>query len=131
MTSTALPGEAPGRLRILTWLATAATTVTAAWLVDVSLTVLPDRDPTHVGFWLAVAGSLLAFAALTALHLVRWGGPIVRWLAGGVALLATVAGAWLAVSTLAGSGDFEGYLVLIGLVVVAHGALVVLSTLRG
>ena len=131
MPSTTASSEAPGTLRTLTWLATAATTVTAAWLIDVSLTVLPARDPDLIGFWLLVAASLFVLAALTVLHLVRWGEPIVRWLAGGAALLATVAGAWLAVSTLAGSGDFEGYLVLIGAIVAAHGILVVLSTLRG
>ncbi len=117
-------------LRTLLRLATAATAATAAWLVSVSIAVLPVRDPARVGFWLTVAAALLAFAALTALHLARWGGALVRWLAGGVGLLAMVTGAWLAISTLAGSGEFEGYLVVIGLVVAAHGALVAVSALR-
>lgn len=82
MASTSPSTDATGTLRSLVWLATAATTVTAAWLIGVSIAVLPDRDPAHVGFWLAVGAALLAFAALTGLHLTRWGGSIVRWLAG-------------------------------------------------
>lgn len=131
MASTSPSTDATGTLRSLVWLATAATTVTAAWLIGVSIAVLPDRDPAHVGFWLAVAAALLAFAALTGLHLTRWGGSIVRWLAGAAGLAATAAGTWLAITTVAATGEFEGYLLLIGLVVAAHGALVTLSATRG
>jgi hypothetical protein len=131
MASTSPSTDAAGPLRSLVWLATAATTVTAAWLIGVSIAVLPERDPARVGFWVVVAAALLGFAALTAMHLARWGGALVRWLARAAGLAATVAGAWLAITTLAATGEFEGYLLLIGIVVAAHGALVTLSATRG
>ena len=40
-----------------------STTAAALWLLTVSVTVLPARDPGHVEFWRTVAVALLAFVA--------------------------------------------------------------------
>ena len=48
MASTSPSTDAAGSLRSLVWLATAATTVTAAWLIGVSIAVLPERDPARI-----------------------------------------------------------------------------------
>ena len=112
MASTTASSDAAGPLRTLIWLATAATTVTAAWLIGVSVTVLPARDPDRIGFWVLVAAALFVLAALAALHLARWGEPIVRLLAGARRCRRPWPAHGSAVSTLAGSGEFEGYLLL-------------------
>ncbi len=119
-----------GILIALTWLAAAATTAMAAWLLDVALLVLPSRDPGHVAFWIAVAGAFLAFAALTALHLAGRGGAGVSWLAGASALGAIAVGGWAAITMLASVGDFEGYIVLLGAGIALHGTLLLAHIAR-
>src|SRR4029079_3294060 len=146
MASTSPSTDAAGPLRSLVWLATAATTVTAAWLIGVSIAVLPERDPARVGFWVVFAPALLGFAALTAMHLARWGGALVRWLARAAGLAATGAGAWLRIptpaapretegdhtlTTLRDTGELQAHVLLIGMAFPAHGALVTLSATRG
>jgi hypothetical protein len=105
-------------------LAAALTTGVALWLLFVTRTILPARDPAHVPLWGGVALGFLAWSALSAWCLARppRGGPL-RAMLIAFALLACLLGGLVAVRTLAGSpAHFEGYLVVMGLLLTAHGA---------
>ena len=110
-------------------LASLATTVLAVWLVGVVVLVLPARDPAHVGRWGIVA---IAAAALAALSWVASGTSGAPPPAAGLPLLALgVASLAFGVLVIGSSlsdaltGDPEGYLLVIGAILAAHGALVV------
>jgi hypothetical protein len=101
--------------------ATLATTLVAAWLFMVSLTVLPVRDPGHVTTWILVACGCLGYALLSGAFVLR--GRRVRWLApvtGAASLAALLFGGFAITSSLQ-AGHFEGYLLLIGVIVGGHG----------
>jgi hypothetical protein len=111
-----------------------ACTAVAAWLFVVAATVVPERDPSRVGFWNAVALGFIAYAVVTALYIVGSGSG--RWrimtsVAVLASLIALVAGAGLAIPMLLTSGDFEGYIVLMGVVLAGQGALVLTHAVRG
>lgn len=102
----------------------------AGWLFAVALTVLPGRDPEHVATWAAVAAGFAAYAALSGAYLrLRRRHPFVTVVAAGISAVAILAGAWFAVPMILTSGDFEGYIVLIGLVLAGQGATVVANAL--
>lgn len=103
-------------------LAAVASAVTASWLLLVVLTVLPSRDPTSIPGWTVFALGLFAFVALTFIDLRRRPVPRLAHVAFTVASLVAIAvGAWVLIGALAKSVDFEGYLVVIGAVVLVHG----------
>jgi hypothetical protein len=98
----------------------------AAWLLVIAATVLPTVDPERVWFWVFVAVGFLGLALLTGAYLAlgrrtRSGGLAI----GVVALLSIVAGARLAIPTLAPGADFEGYILLMGTVLMGQGAVLV------
>ena len=101
-----------------------ATTAVALWLLFVTATILPARDPAHVPLWRGVALAFLAWAALSAWCLARppRGGPR-RAVLVAVAVLACGLGVFAVVGTFAAPpAHFEGYLVVMGALLAAHGA---------
>jgi HAAS len=97
----------------------------AGWLLIVAATVLPRQDPEHVAFWNLVAVGFAVYAAMTLAYLrlrdrLRAAVPAVA----GVSAVAVVAGGWLAIPMLLTSGDFEGYIVLMGVVLAGQGVVV-------
>lgn len=97
----------------------------AAWLFVVAATVVPERDPLRVGFWNGVAVAFFLYAVTAGLYVLGTG----RWRLGAPAaalasIVAFVAGVWLAVPMLLTSGDFEGYVVLMGFVLAGQAVLV-------
>jgi hypothetical protein len=107
-----------GGLRLVS-IATAAMAVWLAWVV---LTVLPSRDPGHVQVWAAVAVASAALVGGSWLA-TRGGGPFVVGLLAVLSTVAVAFGLLVVVSylTTAASGDSEGYLVLIGVILTIHG----------
>ena len=104
-----------------------ACTAIASWLFVVAATVVPERDPSRVGFWTTVALGFLAYAVVATLSVLgpaagRW--RIVTPVAVAASVVALVAGAALAIPMLLTSGEFEGYIVLMGLVLGGQGLLV-------
>jgi hypothetical protein len=129
----------PRHLPLLRWLfllTTVATFLAGLWLIFVIAVVLPARDPAHVPFWSAVLGGLGLYEALCVFFFRR----SLRGASGGIlpiaVLLLSVAaigsGAWgLATEARVArdGGHFEGYLVLLGLILIAHGLAAVAFTL--
>jgi HAAS len=98
----------------------------AAWLFVVAASMISTADPDRAGFWALVAFGFLGFAVLTAAYLavgrsVRSGGLAM----GLVALVAIVAGARFAIPMLTTTGDFEGYILLMGMLLMGQGAVVI------
>ncbi len=97
----------------------------ALWLIAVTATVLPARDPEHVALWRAVAAGFLAYAASCAALLARGARP--AWLRPLVLVLSTAAiGAGLfgigsMLQTARSGGHYEGYVALMGVILCAHG----------
>jgi len=111
--------------RLILLVASLATLVVGAWLIFVITVVLPARDPGHIAFWRLVALGFFAYAGLTWACLLR--GPREPWLRFGVLAASTVAigagiyGIASAVHRADAGGHFEGYLVLMGVILAAHG----------
>ena len=103
---------------------TVSTTLIACWLLWVTTTVLPVRDPDHVRMWTAIAAGFLVYAGLTLGVVVRGPKPVlIRMLSvlslgalafGGVAIRAM----YVSVTT---GAHFEGYQLLMGLAIAGHG----------
>lgn len=94
----------------------------ALWLAVVVLTVLPARDPAHVPLWSAVAVAFAAHAALSLAALARRSRPLAI-AATGLSMLALVAGACgLVLAVRADAAHFEGYAIVMSVVLLAHGA---------
>jgi hypothetical protein len=123
---------APGRLDTVVAGIAVASGLTAAWLLFVIATVLPSRDPNGRLGWTVFALVLIGFVTLTAAYLVR--RPRTRGLRTSVsaaALIAVMTGGYILVTALSETDHFEGYLVVIGAVVLAHGAAVLLHASTG
>ena len=114
-------------------LATLATTAVGLWLLSVTFTVLPSRDPANVVMWRWTAAGFLGYAALCAALLTAPAPG--AWLRRAVLLaslpaLACGAFALYAMARRASAGGhFEGYVVLMGLVLLAHAASAIAYTL--
>lgn len=108
-------------------LAATASAFTAAWLLIVTTTVLPRRDPGGIPFWTSVAVGFLAYSALTAVYL-RFGRSSAagRTLIGLASIAALAIGGFWIVGMLTRTGEFEGYVVLMGAILAGHGATVLL-----
>jgi hypothetical protein len=129
---TAAPADTASRLPthpIAVALAAAAiaTVLVALWLVFTAVTILPVHDPAHVRMWLGVAAGFLVFALTTAAAL-REGrvGATARLVNAVLGVVAAGLGIGTAVRVLSGAGHFEGYLVLMALVLSVHGLLALL-----
>ena len=102
-----------------------ATMLVGLWLIFVIAVVLPARDPEHIPLWRAVAAGFLAYSALTWAYLIK--GPRIAWLRGTVLLLSLAAitlgvyGIVNMVMVARSGGHFEGYIVLMGLILGGHG----------
>jgi hypothetical protein len=115
--------EAP--LRALLACCAASTALISAWLLWVMTAVMPLRDPSHIPLWRAITFGFVVFTALTLA--VVWRGPrrpLLRMLSvlslGALAFGAfAVRAMYLSVTT---GSHFEGYQLLMGLALAAHGA---------
>jgi hypothetical protein len=123
--SASRPG--PALLSLALAAVASATALLAMWLAFTVVAVLPARDPAHVPLWAGVAVGFLVFAAISLAAVVP--GPLAaraRWVAGVLGVAAAGLGLGAVVRTLSGRGHFEGYLVLMGFVLAAHGVLALL-----
>jgi hypothetical protein len=122
-----------GLLRFLLGFASLATGSVALWLFWVTAFVLPARDPLHVPMWRVVAVCFLAYSALSWVYLL-WGSrnPLLRWLVLALSVAAIGFGLYGNITMLrsAGTGGhFEGYIVLMGLILGGHGCCAVAYTI--
>src|SRR5262249_54148122 len=104
--------------------ATAVTTVVLTWLLWVLAFVLPAHDPGHIRFWLFVALALAIFCFVSVAALARPTRHRRRALAmtSAAAIAAGLYGIVGMLMSAARGGDFEGYVVLMGLALCFHGA---------
>jgi hypothetical protein len=103
----------------------------AAWLFVVAASVVRLFDPTRVAFWNAVGFGYLTYAAITAGYVViARRSRVGRVFAAGSSVAAVLAGAAFAVPMLLTDGDFEGYIVLMGVVLAGQGAVVLAHLAR-
>ena len=98
-----------------------ATLGVALWLTWVTILVLPSRDPGHVALWRVVACGFFAYcglswSAVSMSHRIA----ALRWSLLVVSLAAVTLGTY-GIASQTGH-HFEGYIVLMGLVLAAHGA---------
>ena len=105
-----------------------ASAAIGAWLVVVILTVLPQRDPGMVVPWTLVAVGFLGYAGLTGLAVgSRRPSAMLRRALLTASFAAITVGVVLIVGMLARTDDLEGYVVLMGIVLIGHGAVVLLD----
>jgi hypothetical protein len=118
--------------RALLILCALATILVGLWLMFVITFILPSRDPEHIKLWGSIAACFFAYSGLTLLYLFR--GPRSTWLRRAVVTLsfaAIAAGAYGIVNMIEvgrSGGHFEGYIVLMGLVIAGHGVVALLYT---
>lgn len=111
-------------LGILLVLAALATAAVGLWLLWVCEVVLPSRDPGHIPMWRAVAGGFLAYAALSGACVAAARRVWLRGLLLAASLAAIALGIYGIVAMVqqaSGGGHFEGYIVLMGLILTGHG----------
>jgi hypothetical protein len=114
------------RLGAIVAVASLLTVVLGLWLGWVSAVVLPRRDPAHVSMWLTVATGFVLFSGLCSALLRAEGRP--AFLRGAVLVASLIAlalgvyGARDALEAAATGRHFEGYLLLMGVVLSVHGA---------
>lgn len=101
-----------------------ATGTIALWLVSVIAWVLPARDPERVPLWTGITIGFALYTALSVTFAARGPRPpALRVLVAAGSLAALGFGVWLAGSALLAARrgtHFEGYLLLMGLVLAAH-----------
>jgi hypothetical protein len=114
---------------LVVW-AAIATACAGLWLLSVSVLVLPQRDPRGIPFWTIVALSFLAYAGLTALSL-RSGrrSGLTRAVAAAASVGAIGLGLSFVATAVARTTDFEGYILLLGLILAGHGSVVLIREL--
>ena len=118
--------------RIILVLASLATAGVGLWLVTVIAFVLPSRDPSHIPFWRLVATCFFLYSGLNWAYLIL--GPrilllrLTVLLASVGAILAGVYGVYSMLQTAGAGGHFEGYILLMGLILCGHGILALLYT---
>jgi hypothetical protein len=118
--------------RFLLLLASFATALVGLWLIFVILVVLPSRDPGHIALWRTVAIAFFTYSILSWMYLVK--GPRVVWLRVIVlvmSLAAIAAGLYGIINMInvaKSGGHFEGYIILMGLILCGHGLSAILYT---
>jgi hypothetical protein len=121
------PYDLPLRGLVAFW--TMATAAVALWLLSVIVLVLPARDPAHVPLWLLVAAGFCAYSGLCVAYLVR--GPrrgVLKWSVLALSCGAIAAGLFgmaTMVRIARAGGDFEGYVLLMGIILCGHGLSVI------
>jgi hypothetical protein len=119
-------------LKVMLALASLMTLAVAAWLASVITYVLPARDPGHIPMWTGVAIGFLVYSGLCITYLVI--GARARVLRAIVLLLSLAAiglGAYGVVQMVEASATgahFEGYLLLMGLILAGHGLIAFANT---
>ena len=119
--------------RLLLGFASLATVGVALWLFFVITFVLPSRDPVHIPMWRAVAVCFILYSGLSWTYLLR--GPrhaVLRWAVLALSVAAIGCGIYGIVSmirTADSGGHFEGYIVLMGLILAGHGLCAIVYTL--
>ncbi|MGH8596044.1 MAG: hypothetical protein ACREXT_05235 [Gammaproteobacteria bacterium] len=118
--------------RLLLILCSLATVCVGLWLVFVIAVVLPSRDPEHIAMWRWITLAFFAYSGLTLFYLFR--GPRSTWLRG-IVLLASAAavtagsyGIIYMIDVARSGGHFEGYIILMGLVIAGHGLVAIAYT---
>jgi hypothetical protein len=111
-----------------------ATAAVALWLFAVTTWILPERDPGHVAMWRWVALGFSAFCALSWACIATGArrAPL-RWSVLALSLAAIGLGGWGILRMLReanGGAHFEGYLLLMGLVLAGHGLAGAVYTVR-
>jgi len=119
--------------RLLLILSSLATVCVGLWLIAVIMFILPSRDPEHIALWRWVTVAFFAYSGFTLLYLFR--GPRAKWLRK-IVLLASVAaivagtyGIVNMIQVARSGGHFEGYIILMGLVLCGHGLTAIVYTL--
>lgn len=112
-------------LRLLLTVASVCTVCIALWLLWVCAMVLPSRDPSHIPMWRTVAVCYVAYSALSWAVLLRGKrAQILRAAVVAASVAAVALGLYgigsMVVAARAG-GHFEGYLILMGLLLAGHG----------
>jgi hypothetical protein len=97
----------------------------AAWLAFVAAAVLPARSPTQIPMWIAVLAGFAIVGGISWWHAGHAQAVFVRRLLWIAAPLAIALGAF-AIAVMATRQDFEGYIVLMGAGLAAHGGAVLL-----
>jgi len=112
-------------LKLMVGVGSLVTIAIAAWLFSVIAFVLPSRDPSRIPMWTGVAIGFLMYSGLCLAYLIV--GPRHAALRISVLALSVVAitlGLYAVlrmVSPGASGGHFEGYLLLMGLILAGHG----------
>jgi len=112
-------------LKIMVGLSSAMTIAVALWLFSVIAFVLPSRDPSRIPMWTGVAVGFLVYSGLCLAYLIV--GPrqvVLRTVVLALSVAAIGLGAYgvQQMISAAGSGrHFEGYLLLMGLIIACHG----------
>jgi cation transport ATPase len=120
-------------LKALFAVATTATVLVACWLFFVIARVLPSRDPAHIPMWRTVAFAFLVYSGLCISYLIV--GPrrtVLRYTVLVLSVAAVGLGAYAIVQMIHVAnvgGHFEGYLVLMGLILAGHGLTAILYTI--
>jgi hypothetical protein len=107
-------------LRAILVLCSLATAGMGLWLFWVIAVVLPARDPAHIPLWLGIATAYLAYAALSWAYLAAGPRQPVLRIAGPAGSAAALAWGLVLIATCARAPHFEGYLLLMGVVLVVH-----------
>jgi len=95
------------------------------WLLIVAATVVPQQDPSAVGFWDVVAVGFIGLAVASGAYLIfRQRHRVAPAVMSAIALMAIVAGARFAIPMLTTSGDFEGYILMFGLILIGQGSVI-------
>ena len=119
--------------RVLLIVASLMTVGVALWLFSVIALVLPARDPAHIPMWRAIALGFLAYSALCLAYLLAGPrNPVLRWSVLLASLAAAAAGCVFIVGMIRranAGGHFEGYIILMGLILCAHGLIALIYTL--
>ena len=119
-------------LKVMLSLASLMTLAVAAWLVTVIAFVLPRHDPARIPLWTGVAFGFMVYSALCIAYLVV--GARVRALRAIVLAMSLAAiglGAYAVIQMVRASatgGHFEGYLLLMGLILAGHGLIALCNT---
>lgn len=118
------------RFRSVFLLATTATALVALWLFSVIVLVLPARDPSHIPMWSAVAIGLVAYSALSFVHVLRRRrSSLLSWSVVTMSVVAIGFGISGIVEMMRRDNPhFEGYVVLMGLILCGHAASAILYT---
>ena len=117
-------------LKVMVGLSSAITIAVALWLFSVIALVLPARDPARIPLWIGVAIGFLVYSGLTLAYLVV--GPrhtLLRTIVLALSVVAIGLGGWGVLRMIQADGrHFEGYLVLMSLILAGHGIIALIYT---